>query len=116
MIVIIVVMYVFATTITVPKASDINESQAARDFDFLLDSPSVKNLKKILSQKRYLLERDELLPKIKESIDEIKFRFRNIPNSQGIMNDYNSKIDINTNSDIKNEFIRMEKGDHVYYG
>ena len=101
---------------TNPKASDINESQAAQDFDFLLDSPSVKNLKKILSQKRYLHERDELLPKIKEAIDEIKFRFRNIPNSQGVMNDYTAKIDINTNSDIKNEFIRIEKGDHVYYG
>ena len=62
------------------------------------------------------MEKEELLPKIKESIDEIKFRFRNTPNSQGIMNDFTSKIDINTNSDIKNEFIRIEKEQYVYYG
>lgn len=98
------------------QSSDVNSTQSAKDFDFLLDSPSVKNLKKVLAQKRYLLEKDELLPKIKESIDEIKFRFRNTPNSQGIMNEFNSKIDINTNSDIKNEFIRIEKADFVYYG
>lgn len=42
------------------QPEDINKSQTIKDLDFLLDSPSVKNLKKLLSQKKYLLEKDKL--------------------------------------------------------
>ena len=53
------------------------DAQAAKDFDFLLDSPSVKQLKKILSQKRFLLEKDKLLPMLKDSVESLDFLFRN---------------------------------------
>lgn len=42
------------------QPDEINKSQTIKDLDFLLDSPSVKNLKKLLSQKKYLLEKDKL--------------------------------------------------------
>jgi hypothetical protein len=37
----------------------------------MLDSPSVKNLKKVLSQKRFLLDKNELLPRIRETVKEL---------------------------------------------
>lgn len=40
--------------------SDINQCQASKDFDFLLDSPSLKNLKSMLAQKRHFVEKLEL--------------------------------------------------------
>lgn len=55
---------------------DIANSQAAKDFDFMLDSPSVKNLKRLLSQKRFLLEKHDLLPRIRDTINNLEFKFR----------------------------------------
>lgn len=52
---------------------EIANCQAVKDFDFMLDSPSVKNLKRILNQKRFLLERHDLLPRIRDTINNLEF-------------------------------------------
>lgn len=66
----------------------------------MLDSPSVKNLKRLLSQKRFLLERHDLLPRIRDTINNLEFQFRKEENAKSQFNKYNSKIDRNSNIDI----------------
>ena len=69
--------------------------QAVKDFDFMLDSPSVKNLKRLLSQKRFLLERHELLPRIRDTINNLEFKFRKEESAKSLLTQYNSKLDRN---------------------
>lgn len=95
---------------------DMGLSQPAKDFDFMLDSPSVKNLKKLLGQKRFLLEKRDLLPRIRETINNLEFQFRKEESAKSLIAEYNSKLDRNSNQDIDKEFIRIEKDDCVFYG
>lgn len=95
---------------------DIANSQAAKDFDFMLDSPSVKNLKRLLSQKRFLLEKHDLLPRIRDTINNLEFKFRKEESAKSLITQYNSKLDRNSNTDIDKEFIRIEKNNEVFYG
>ena len=50
----------------------------------MLDSPSVKNLKRLLSQKRFLLEKHDLLPRIRDTITNLDFQFRKEENSKSL--------------------------------
>lgn len=95
---------------------DLANSQASKDFDFMLDTPSVKNLKKLLSQKRFLLERHDLLPRIRDTINNLEFQFRKEDSAKTLITQYNSKLDRNSNVDIDKEFIRIEKNNEVFYG
>lgn len=63
----------------------------------MLDSPSVKNLKKVLSQKRFLLDKNELLPRIRETVKELEFHFRHEENANGLLSEYNSRLNTNSN-------------------
>lgn len=82
----------------------------------MLDSPSVKNLKKLLSQKRFLLERHDLLPRIRDTINNLEFKFRKDENVKSLFAQFNSKLDRNSNTDIDKDFIRIEKNNEVFYG
>ena len=95
---------------------DIANCQAVKDFDFMLDSPSVKNLKRLLSQKRFLLEKHDLLPRIRDTINNLEFKFRKEESAKSLITQYNSKLDRNSNSEIDKDFIRIEKNNEVFYG
>ena len=82
----------------------------------MLDSPSVKNLKRLLTQKRFLLEKHDLLPRIRDTVNNLEFQFRKEESAKSLITEYNSKLDRNNNSDIDRDFIRIEKDKEVFYG
>lgn len=82
----------------------------------MLDSPSVKNLKKVLSQKRFLLDKNELLPRIRETVKELQYHFRKEDNANQHLSEYNSRLNQNSNQDVNKEFVRIEKDDYVFFG
>lgn len=55
---------------------DLANCQPSKDFDLMLDIPSMKNLKRVRDQKRFLMEKDVLLQNMDDMIDHLKFKFR----------------------------------------
>ena len=53
---------------------------------------------------------------LKDSVESLDFHFRNQQNPSGLLAEYNSKLDYNFNSEIKKDFVRIQKEDCVYYG
>ena len=96
---------------------NVAKTQAIKDFDFLLENPSVKELKKTLKKKTALLEKNLLLPKIKEVVEHLKYQFRKQDNAAtSLAEQYNSRLDVNSNSDIQKDFVRVTQGTTIYYG
>jgi hypothetical protein len=56
-------------------------SSKSTDLDFLLEAPTVENLKKVLDKENYLLSRDDLFSKLKDVMENLDFRFRNMQES-----------------------------------
>ena len=96
------------------QPEDINKSQTIKDLDFLLDSPSVKNLKKLLSQKKYLLEKDKLHQTLKDAVEQLDFNFRDKQNAQGLSLEYNPRLTDAIGQ--PGDFVRVPKEDNIYYG
>jgi len=90
------------------------KSQTIKDLDFLLDSPSVKNLKKLLSQKKYLLEKDKLHQTLKDAVEQLDFNFRDKQNAQGLSLEYNPRLTDAIGQ--TGDFVRVPKEDNIYYG
>ena len=52
------------------------QKDSERDFDMLLDIPSMKNLKRLISQRKYLHEKGDLAQRIKGFMLDLDFYFR----------------------------------------
>ena len=59
------------------------------------------------------MEKPELLGLIRQTVDNMEFKYRKDENDKSLISEYDSKLD---NIDIKKSFIRIEKDNFVYYG
>lgn len=59
------------------------------------------------------MEKPELLGLIRQTVDNMEFKYRKDENAKSLISEYDSKLD---NIDIKKSFIRIEKDNFVYYG
>ena len=59
------------------------------------------------------MEKPELLGLIRQTVDNMEFKYRKDENAKSLLSEYDSKLD---NIDIKKSFIRIEKDNFVYYG
>ena len=59
------------------------------------------------------MEKPELLGLIRQTVDNMEFKYRKDENAKSLISEYDSKLD---NIDIKKSFIRIEKDNFIYYG
>ena len=59
------------------------------------------------------MEKPELLGLIRQTVDNMEFKYRKDENAKSLISEYDSKLD---NIDTKKSFIRIEKDNFVYYG
>ena len=86
------------------------------DFDTLLEIPSMKKLKKIATEKQYLQEKSQLLPKLQEYITDLDFQFRKDDQVRLTLDHLASKLEPNLTPDLARKFVRIQNPDTVYYG
>ena len=90
--------------------------QSIKDFDFLLDCPSVKNLTKLRNQRLYLAEKSSLLNKLQDVVDWVEFKFQHGKLEAKDIAEYKTKLEEGFNSDIQKQFDRISQDDWIYYG
>lgn len=76
----------------------------------------MKDLKRLISQRKYLHEKGDLAQRIKGFMLDLDFYFRQEENAKDLVKQYSQSLDPKSNSDLNNEFVRISKKDHVYYG
>jgi hypothetical protein len=63
-----------------------------------------------------LLEKHDLLPRIRDTINNLEFQFRKEESAKSLIAEYNSKLDRNSNAEMDRDFVRIEKNNEVFYG
>lgn len=81
------------------------KSSVGRDFDFLIDNPTLKELKKLNMEKKYFKDAEKLKALIQCEFDMMKHQFRKEENDLDKI--YNSKLDPRYNQSLNDEFIRI---------
>lgn len=84
------------------------------DFDFLIDNPTLKDLKKLSMENKYFMDASKLKDLVQREFDMMKHQFRKEENDLDKI--YNSKLDPRYNQSLNDEFIRIQKYNYTYFG
>ena len=68
------------------------QTNIVQDFELLLDMPSMKKMKKLVSQNKFLHEKVDLLPEITGFVRQLESRFGKEENAKNLAAEYDRKL------------------------